>query len=118
MIHHGPIAFSKKGAAFISLSSGNPEIKNPASSLPKEDELSTTDWAIWGSDNLLPTRMLADIESCGVLASAIDGKARFGLGKGPKPFIIKGYKPDGEEILEPVMNTEVNEWMEVFFTPF
>lgn len=113
MTHHGPIAFSKKGTAFISgLASGNPGIKNPASSAAYEDENSTTDWAIWGSDNLLPNKMLTDIEGCGVLASAIDGKARFGLGRGPKPFKITGYKPDGEEILEPVVNDEVSDWME------
>ncbi len=110
--HHGHIGLSKNGVAFLNISSGNPDIKSPAEPKPKEDELNTYEWARWGDDNQLPTKMLADIESCGVLASAIDGKARFGLGRGPKPYMIMGMNKDGSEILEPVRDSEIEDFIE------
>jgi len=110
--YHGDIALSSRGTAFISQASGLPNVKDPAFSKPKEDENSTTDWAPWGTDNQLPKTMLADIENCGVLISAIDGKARFGLGRGAKPFKIISTKEDGTEELEPVNDPEINDWLE------
>jgi len=110
--YHNGIALSKRGVAFLSMGSGNPDVKSPAEPLQKEDENSTTDWAKWGQDNLLPNQMLADIEACGVLAAAIDGKARFGLGRGIKPFKIISVNKDGSEELQPVNNPEIDDFLE------
>jgi hypothetical protein len=104
------IGYSTNGVAFMALS-GNPN--QAAATQPKEvDPLDTEKWAKWGSDNLLPKQMVDDIEACGVLMAAIDGKARFGLGKGVKPFKLIEVKPNGEETLEPLNLPEVNDFLE------
>jgi hypothetical protein len=110
MIIQNGFGFSTRGVAFVSLS-GDPNQAAPKE--PKETDLLDTDkWARWGQDNLLPKKMVDDIENCSVLMGAIDGKARFGLGKGVKPFRLIETKPSGEEVLEPVNNPEIEEWLE------
>lgn len=121
MIISNGIGLSKRGkAAYITGMSGNPNQKDATQ--PKFDDFNSTSlWANWGTDNQLPITMTKAIESCGVLMSAIDGKARFGLGRGVKPFRVVSTKPDGEEELEPINNTEVNDWLEesnMFFQSF
>lgn len=112
MIIHNNIAVSSRGTLFFNLGgSGDPTIG--IASTPKPDDLySHAPWAYWGADNLLPIQMTRDIENCGVLAAAIDGKARFGIGKGLRPMRIVEVKPNGEEVLEPVTNLEIDEFME------
>jgi len=121
MIISNGIGYSKKGrTAFITGLSGNPNQKDATQPI-YEDLTSTNLWANWGADNQLPITMTKTIEGCGVLMSAIDGKARFGLGRGVKPFRIVETKPDGSEVLEPVYNTEVEDWLEesnMFFQSF
>ncbi len=46
-------------------------------------------WAMWCKNNLLPQEMMKDIETCGILNSIINAGARFGLGEGLCPVIIK-----------------------------
>ncbi len=46
-------------------------------------------WAIWGSDNMLPKQMVTDIKTCGILNTIINAGARFGLGEGLDPIIVK-----------------------------
>jgi hypothetical protein len=100
------IGYSNNGTAFMSMS-GNPN--QAAASQPKDSDLLDNDkWAKWGQNNLLPIEMTNDIEACGVLMAAIDGKARFGLGKGVKPFKLIEVKPNGEEVLEPLNIQEVD----------
>jgi hypothetical protein len=112
MIIHNRIAFSNKGTAFISMAgSGDPTIETASTPRP-DDIISSAAWAYWGTDNLLPIQMTRDIEECGVLAAAIDGKARFGIGKGLRPMRIVEVKANGEEVLEPVYNPEIEEFME------
>ena len=112
MIISNGIGLSKKGrTAFITGLSGNPNQKDATQPI-YEDLTSTNLWANWGGDNQLPVTMTKTIEGCGVLMSAIDGKARFGLGRGVKPFRIVETKPDGSEVLEPLNNPEVEEWLE------
>ena len=95
----GPIAFGKKsGAAFVAMASGDPNISDPSSVIPKEDLNAVNwPWALWGANNNLPAEMVKAIEACGVLSAAIDGKARFGMGKGPKPFKVLQVNADGSE---------------------
>lgn len=50
-------------------------------------------WAIWGTNNLKPQEMIADIETCGILNTIINAGARFGLGEGLDPIIIKRDGP-------------------------
>lgn len=112
---------NSKNVAFLDLS-GYPNSSAKAASstdtsAPKaeklsKDELTGTPWAPWGKDNLLPHHMTCDIEECGVLNAGIDGKARFGLGYGPKPFFVKGWEPDKGELLEPCLDPEVLDWAE------
>lgn len=67
----------------------------------------------WGDDNLLPQKMIDDIQSCGVLEGAIDGKARFGLGQGIRPMLLGGMDEISKsELLTPLNDAEINDWME------
>lgn len=74
-------------------------------------------WAIWGNDNLLPKQMVADIKTCGMLNTIINAGARFGLGEGLDPVIIKregGKKSiesyvDDPEILNFLEDNNANE---------
>lgn len=112
MIISKNIGLSSSGkVAFLSMS-GDPN-QNEVTQ-PRLDEVQKVNpWAEWGEGNNLPILMSKDIEQCGVLASAIDGKARFGLGRGVKPFIVTGYDPSSkEEILEPVNNPEIEDWLD------
>lgn len=68
--------------------------------------------AKWGSNNLLPNEMAADIEATGVLSAGIDAKVRIALGKGPMPAKIIGYNDDGYEVLEFVNDPEIMDWLE------
>ncbi len=68
--------------------------------------------AMWGSNNLLPNEMAADIEATGVLSAGIDAKVRIALGKGPMPAKIVGYTDDGYELLEFVPDAEIMDWLE------
>lgn len=46
-------------------------------------------WAVWGNNNLLPQEMETDIGKTGILNTIINAGARFGLGEGLDPVIIK-----------------------------
>jgi hypothetical protein len=110
----GQIAFLDLGFKSTSAASKPTPASNtnePGAVIPAENQIDATPWARWGEDNQLPIQMAEDIEECGVLNAGIDGKARFGLGYGPKPFKILGYE-NKEEILEPVPDTEVLDWLE------
>lgn len=72
----------------------------------------TSRYAKWGDDNMLPNQLIADIESCGILSGGIDGKARFGIGRGPMPMLLKATDGNGTETLEPVNDAEITEWLE------
>jgi hypothetical protein len=119
MIYHEHIGFGdRSGAAFITLDKSGaaasyaPKTDAPTNIKTEEDERSARPWAEWGTDNLLPLEMVKDIENCGVLNAAIDGKARFGLGRGPKPFKVTKVNKDGSEELEPIVDAEIEDWME------
>lgn len=109
---HGNIGFSNRGTAFLNMSgSGDPTL-TPASTANTDELNSSAQWAYWGQNNLLPIEMANDIEACGVLAAAIDGKARFGIGKGLRPMRIIETKANGEEVLEAVNDPAIEEFIE------
>lgn len=72
-----------------------------------------SDVALWGTDNLLPQQMMADVENTGVLSAAVDLKARITVGKGPQLCKITGRTKDGQEILDFVDDPEVSDWLEM-----
>lgn len=79
-------------------------------------------WSPWGSDNLLPQRMVNDIETCGILNGIIEGKSRFAICQGMLPAIVRTNPANGQrEIEQFVDDDEINEWMErndTFFQTF
>lgn len=90
--------------------------KNDAAraSAPKDNSSSASSgaWVNWGENNNLPGEMAKLIESCGVLSSVIESKVRISIGKGVEPFLLTDKTKDGE-VLEPVFDDEIDEWLEV-----
>lgn len=116
---------AKSGTAFIDMAAAPGASENfngePArkmkSTLPVE-KFDFMPWAIWGSaNNLLPQEMMKDIETCGILNTIIEAGARFGLGEGMDPVILKkegGKKTidkhvDDKEILDFIEDNNANE---------
>lgn len=82
------------GAYFIDMAAapGSSDNFQPAGSLKPvmpPDQFEFMPWAIWGKNNLLPQEMVLDIEKCGILNTIINAGARFGLGEGLDPVIVK-----------------------------
>jgi hypothetical protein len=75
-------------------------------------DFTQTPWSPWGGNNLMPKEIADDIENCGVLAAALDAKARIGTGKGIEPFLLMDIK-DGKEQLEWVNDPEILDWLEL-----
>src|SRR4051812_23323047 len=67
----------------------------------------------WGANNLMPKEIADDVENCGVLAAALDAKARIGTGKGMQPFLLTNVSSDGKEELEWVSDSEIHDWLEL-----
>lgn len=100
------------GGALVTSKGG---MLNPAAyANPQPSDLETMgDIAMWGTDNLLPQKMVKDIEATGILSAGIDAKTRIALGKGPMPAKVTGTTQDGYEILEFITNnTEINDFLE------
>lgn len=78
-------------------------------------------WSPWGSNNLLPKEMVADIKSCGVLNAIVEGKSRFAVCQGMLPAIVK-IDNNGQRIIEKILDgTEVNDFLDAnnsFFNVF
>lgn len=85
----------KSGAAFIDMAAaggtsdnfGSPARKMQGVIPPEKFEYMP--WAIWGNNNLLPQEMVRDLDTCGILGTIVNAGARFGLGEGLDPVIIK-----------------------------
>jgi hypothetical protein len=128
VVKHKNIAFgTRSGAAFIDLDSrpgrsakagagssgakGDPTAPAETAKVDEVQEQGSAPWSNWGSNNLAPQEMVADIEQCGVLDSGIDGKARFGMGTGIRPVKVLGYNPDKSENIEMVQDEEIEEFL-------
>ncbi len=109
----GDIALgSKAGSIIIAGDSQDYETNRT----PSPEALSVTTpepWSNWGANNLMPQEIANDIENCGVLAAALDAKARIGTGKGMQPFMLKNISSDGKEELEWVSDREIHDWLEL-----
>lgn len=94
---------------------GKAELKSPpkiADVKPSEHEIHQG-VAYWGSSNTLPAQMVDDIEHTGILSGAIDAKVRIAIGKGPQPAIVTGRKEDGQEIIEFIRDTPIEDFLEL-----
>lgn len=70
-------------------------------------------WALWGKDNLMPQKMVRDIDSTGILSGIIDGKARFALCEGMVPAIVQRDKESGKrQIIDYVNDPEIQMFMD------
>lgn len=109
------VAFTASGIVFKNGPEGKKNFENPdrfAKTVPGTNEVMGK-IAMWGSSNLLPQEMAADIEATGVLSAAIDAKARIALGKGPYPARIIGLNDDGYEQLKFEQDSEIQDWLEM-----
>lgn len=88
-------------------------IKSPITSTIPSDKMPAMPWSPWGTNNLLPMEMAADIESCGILNAIIDGKARFALNNGVVPVITERSKESGQKVIkEYVTDPEILDFLE------
>jgi hypothetical protein len=115
IIQVGGTAFGTKSGALIVDGKGLLQsIDSPAPFVAPqpgvEDQLG--DVAMWGSNNLLPQEMSADIRSTGVLSAGIDAKARISIGRGPMPARIVGIDKDGYEELAFAADGEVIDYLD------
>jgi hypothetical protein len=69
-------------------------------------QLSFAPWALWGKDNLMPQKMVADIDCTGILQGIIDGKARFALCEGMVPAIVKRDPATGQRKIESIVEDD------------
>lgn len=106
-----PAGFRQKsGAMFIDMAAApgaSDNFSNPArkmQSVMPPEQMEYMPWALWGSNNLLPQEMAKDIKTCGILNTIINGGARFGLGEGLDPVIIK--KDGSKKVIESYVDDE------------
>jgi hypothetical protein len=109
------IGFGSK-AVFMDMSEGS-ELVSSASkditpSIPDEKEFKKIPWSSWGKDNKLPIRMAEDIESCGILNSIIDGKARFAICNGILPAVVRYDEKGQMQIEKIVIDSEIDDFLE------
>lgn len=101
---------TKSATAFIDMAAApgasdnfNAPARKPQSVIPPE-KFEFLPWAVWGDDNMLPKQMVRDIKTCGILNTIINAGARFGLGEGLDPIIIKkdGAKKSIEKYVDDI----------------
>jgi hypothetical protein len=107
----GDFAFSSKsGAVFLAAGVDDKPSSTPV--IPSTD-FDKALWARWGDNNLMPEEIADDIRNCGVLAAALDAKARIGTGKGMQPFLLCDIDAEGKEQLEWVSDSEIHDWLDL-----
>lgn len=99
--------------AFIDMASapgvGAKKLTEPG---PKDD-YSSSDFSPWGTNNQFPQEMIADIETCGILNSIIDGKARFALCDGIVPAIVERDANGKKVVKKWVDDPEITAFLEM-----
>lgn len=106
------IAYSGNTRAAFLLPAGS-QADGKKISVPAERNTSSLAYADWGANNDLPTKMAKDIEECGILSAGLDMKARIAVGKGLMPFFLLNIDKEGKEDLEPIFDSELNDWFEL-----
>jgi len=92
---------SRSGAVFIDMGAfAKSDDREFTTTVPQDFQQSNMPWSPWGTNNLLPRQYVNDIETCGILTSIIEGKARFSLCQGMKPAIVHVDPGTGERVIE------------------
>lgn len=68
-------------------------------------------FVFWGNNNNYPEEAMAAIGRTGVLNTAIGFKARMSFGQGVVPMDVKGYDENGDAIIEPCNDEEVQHYV-------
>lgn len=107
----GEVGYGKKSNAFFYAANA---IDGAKISAPADNNilLQNNPWSPWGEDNIEPFRMQDDIEKTGVLSAGIESKVRMALGKGIDVFLLISVDADGNEVLEHVTDTDIQDWLE------
>ena len=110
------IGFGKSGAVFMDMSAGSSLVASAAKDIspiiPDEKLSNLTPWSPWGRDNKLPIQMADDIESCGILNSIIDGKARFAICNGIMPALVRYDEKGQMQIEKIILDSEIDDFLE------
>ncbi len=78
---------------------------------PKETfSFDNKEFVCWGPGNRYPDEAVRVIGSTGVLSTAIGFKARTSFGQGVVPMDLKGYDENGEQILVPCQDKNVQQY--------
>lgn len=120
---HNGIGYSEaSGARFFdmaAIASNGTELQNPIKQAIPDDKAGAQPWSPWGTNNLLPMEMAVDIETCGILNSIIDGKARFTICNGVVPVITAKNKETGvmevKEYIDDPMILDFIDYNNTFF---
>lgn len=72
----------------------------------------TSEWSPWGEDNNEPDLIKNDIENCGVLSAGVESEARLAVGKSLDAYLMVDKDPHGNEMLDWVSDSEVNDFLE------
>lgn len=105
--------------AAIGMGTVEERMSNPIKQTIPNEKMGSMPWSPWGTNNLLPMEMAADIESCGILNAIIDGKARFALNNGVVPVITERSKETGQKVIkEYVTDPEILDFLEANDTFF
>lgn len=107
----GGVGFSESsGAMYMDLgamaSRNSVAVRESIKSQVPENLQKIHPWSYWGSDNLLPQRMLADIENTHVLNAIIEGTSRFALCEGIQPAIVNVDAQTGVRRIEKYLDDE------------
>ncbi len=111
-IKHGIGYGSESGAMYIDMAAAKAyEPERPLENTVKT-ELGSMPWSPWGSNNLLPLEMVADIKSC-LLYSIIEGRTRFAVCQGMQPVITKLDTKTGQRVIEKYCDDpEITDWLD------
>jgi hypothetical protein len=111
---HGIGYGTESGAMYIDMAAAkNMQPARPAQDAIPEIELGAMPWSPWGTNNMLPIEMVADIKSC-LLYSIIDGKSRFAMCQGLVPVLTKIDPTTGQKVIEKYLDDpEILDWLEL-----
>lgn len=67
--------------------------------------------AAWGDDNIFPQHVIEDCEPSTIIPQTLEKQSRMLQSSGLMYGNLIGYTRDGQEIFEPVIDDEVEDWM-------
>ncbi len=109
---------SESGAMYIDMAATMDTAKSVMPAAPivdpiPTDSMTSVPWSPWGSNNILPLEMIADIKSCNLYAM-IEGRSRLAFCQGIVPVQTKIDSKTGQRVIDKyVDDAEINDWMEM-----